>query len=108
MAMEFVMAALILKGSGGDLVADAGVDSGSCWVFSMVASSVDSEIGSNLLAVVNWRMGTEAPLSEVIRLAALLVLVVFSRVFRSSRLRLLCGCYFLIVRIAVLWMLRFG
>ena len=60
MAMEFVMAELILKGSG--------AGSGSCWVFPMVASasSVDSEIGSNLLVVVNWRMGTVAPRSGVI------------------------------------------
>ena len=51
---------------GGASVADAGVGSGSGWVFPIVASSVDSEIGSNLLAVVNWRMGTVAPLSGVI------------------------------------------
>ena len=58
MAMEFVMAELILKGSG----------AGSGSVFPMVASasSVDSEIGSNLLVVVNWRMGTVAPRSGVI------------------------------------------
>ena len=60
------MAALILKGPGGDSVAVAGVGLGSCWVIPMVSSSVDSEIGSNLLAVVNWRMGTDAPLSGVI------------------------------------------
>ena len=58
MAMVFVMAELILKGSG----------AGSGSVFPMVASasSVDSEIGSNLLVVVNWRMGTVAPRSGVI------------------------------------------
>ena len=55
------MAALILKVPGGDSAAVA-----SGWVIPMVPSSVDSEIGSNLLAVVNWSMGTVAPLSGVI------------------------------------------
>ena len=76
------MAALILKGPVGELVADAGVGSGSgSWVaiasmvsvsWETIASLVSaigsaSAIGLNLLAVVvNWRMGTEAPLSGVI------------------------------------------
>ena len=74
------MAALILKGSGGVSVSDAGV--GSCdptaslvsvsWetiasLVSVSAIGLDSAIGSKgLVVVVNWRMGIEAPLSGVI------------------------------------------
>ena len=64
--MVFVMAALILDGSGGDSVADAGVGSGSgSWETTASLASL-SAIGSNWLSVVNWKMGTEAPLSGVI------------------------------------------
>ena len=85
-AMVFVMAELILNGSGGDSETDVGVGSGSWSVTAslvsvpwaaiapLVASLVsvsaigsDSAMGSNgLVVVVNWRMGTVAPLSGVI------------------------------------------
>ena len=81
-SMVFEMAALILKGSGGDSEADVGVGSGSWgataslvsapWetIASLVSVSAigsDSAIGLNgLVVVVNWRMGIEAPLSGVI------------------------------------------
>ena len=64
----FEMAALILNGSGGDSVVVAGVGSGSgsgSWETTASLASL-SAIGSNWLSVVNWKMGTAAPLSGVI------------------------------------------
>ena len=60
------MIAVLILGTGDDLVTSSLVSSvASGWVM-MVLLPVGSAIGSNLLAVVNWRMGTEAPLSGVI------------------------------------------
>ena len=46
---------------------DTGVGTGSgLSLVTTVPLPVGSKIGSNLLTVVNWRMGTEAPLYGVI------------------------------------------